>query len=364
MPAPRDKAWWLPPTFVCAVATVLLATSDLARADAALNGALTAAIFSSTRSYARSHGLPLSRDGLLAETNYAAGPAIVMLIDRNSGEYDSQWICVLRQTQLTAEEKSVRPPVADIVRYTTTGTELRFKSTSLTAVTIRLIGPFDGAGTGHSGSSVADAESRLLIDPTFLSFGLDRTCQTWLDLRKEIDRQRTSGRLAENVDLPLATNIRPFPESVTRQTSVIAQELGFTPRDEYSFYGAEFAISSFAKIINTSSALREIVEPAITPPSFLSRLKHLGTEWRVASNPSDITSLDNKAWQLQTPIYQLPFTLQANDESVLSGDLAVTAPNGSLLLSGGIIALEAASTASSRSRFFMRVLWVGYANGS
>jgi hypothetical protein len=93
--------------------------------------------------FARQNNIPLAGlPGPAANESSPAGDTAVFVVTVVHGQMQSQWLTVLESDGLTAAEQAARPPIGDIVRYTTTGNELRYRILQRTALKARWIGPF------------------------------------------------------------------------------------------------------------------------------------------------------------------------------------------------------------------------------
>ena len=80
-----------------------------------------------SRMFARAHGIPLAGIELApGGEGPRAGDSVTLLVELSEPGRTRQWLAILQVDQLNTAEKQTRPPIGDVVRYTTTGNEWRY----------------------------------------------------------------------------------------------------------------------------------------------------------------------------------------------------------------------------------------------
>lgn len=325
--------------------------------QSALDAVPETAPFAQLADYAHARGISLhgiapgsASDGL------KTGDRAVYLVEVAEGGQRRQWLAEITADSLTRAELSARPAIADTVRFTTTGTELRYHAASLAALKIAVTGPFFDRQAARAAAAAQRIESRVVVSPDYLGLGLDVTCRVWLQVRDNLKKRRSEGPLASDLTLRLEASTKPFPERMVEETRRMAALAGFFPEDERPFFGMELALEQFARIAQAAPAASGPFFSVVEKPSWWSQMTHLGVDWSVTSSPRDIERLDGRPWGAGGPVFRLPFTLLANGQAALEGDMAVTSPRPPLLLCAGILGIAAHDPSSAERLLALRLL--------
>jgi len=308
--------------------------------------------------YAQARGIPISGVELAPEgEGPRAGDSVTLLVELSTGKLHRQWLAIVQAGKLDAAEQNARPPIGDVVRYTTTGNELRYRVTANAALQLRFIGPFCDVLPDDPRSAVPHEQSeRILASPEFLGLGLDQTCRIWVRIRDNLRQIRAAGGSHSDLFLPLESSTARFPDSLVERTRAAAATINFTRDDERPFYGMELALEAFVRIIQSSPAAGKILGEMVERPSLWSTFTHLGIDGKVTALPQDIRAIDPAPWGIALPAYRLPFELSLNSQPALGGDLAVTAPRAPLWVCAGILEINATSPNDPGKRLLISVL--------
>ena len=314
--------------------------------------------------FALAHGIPITEIELAPDgEGLRAGDSVTLLIALYTGQRYSQWLAIMQADKLSVSEKHRRPPIGDVVRYTTTGNELHYHITASTALKVRFIGPFFDDSTASTSSVPGEQNERILVSPEFLGLGLDQTCRIWVRLQDNLKQLRAAGGDRDDLFLPLESSTARFPDSVVAKTRIAAAKIGFTLDDERPFYGMELALEDFGRIIASSPAADKMFKEVAEKPSLWSTFSHLGIEGNVTTSPQDIRLIDSSSWRVALQAYRLPFQLSLNGQAALDGVLVVTAPRPPLLACAGVLGISAAAPHDPSKHLLIRVVAAHHGSG-
>jgi hypothetical protein len=292
---------------------------------------------------AQARGIPITGIELSPKADEARqGDSVTLLLGLFDSGHERQWLVTVQTDELTPTEQKQRPPIANLVRYTTTGNELRYHTATDIALRLRIIGPFLKDEGTTSAPSPAEENERILVSSEFLRFGLDEICRIWLQIQAKLKQLDPAESVTIWRALQLESSSRRFPSSVVDRTRAAAAKINFTADDERPFYGVELTIESFVRIIQASPAMNRIFDQVVERPSWWSTVTHLGSDGQFTTTPEHIRLLAPSPWSTGSSTYQLPFQISLNGQPALAGELAVTAPQPPLIACAGVLGFNAA----------------------
>jgi hypothetical protein len=275
--------------------------------------------------------------------------AVVAWIGSTEGGVTHQWLMQLRRSVATAaEEKSAQRP--DITKYLSWGPVITFKS-KIEALEIWIAGPVDSPSsmTGPV-QSAKTRRMRVCVPGDYLRLGLDGTARIIMHIEQRA-RETQREHLALNfgqiyaMDSPIKTRNIGYAKSV-------ADQIGFSPEMDRAWIGGSVALETFYDTIEHVRLLRKIASVAIErPPLWKLALLVVGTQFKTMLGNGQTHPVDPGAFGLMAvklECFSIPFEIFFGTDSLVFGELAVTAPSSPLDVCAGILGLLAVNPKDHR----------------
>lgn len=326
-PLPRPRAcptWQFLRCAIAYVSTAFLARSAMPAPSETVGVILP---LPAVEAYAAGAHIELGRfSPFAAEAAPRIGDAETFLVNLRERAHQRQWFVHLQIAELTDAERTAKPPPDEV--WSGKGGEFRFSNLHRLAVNIRTVGPFSA---GHSTRPPPTQVARMLISPDLLGLGLDESCRIMINFLAQ-----HRGQPAQDWGAALSHD-------------ELRTLIGFAP-----------ALLEFLTTAQRTPGVREVLWQVTEKPSIWSILRRHG---RIDSN-IDTTdekgwaALDPATWRLITPadVFRLPVTVRLNDQPALHSVLIVTAPHPPLLVSAGIIGIEAEPPGNPEKHLSIRIV--------
>lgn len=321
----------------------LLALAGPARATEPGSPVAALAEFARTRGIPL-EGIPSGDDGAPARP----GDRVVLTVTQFTPGACRQWLALLEEDDLTADERRSHPPKEE-VQFTTTGRELHY-ATSWTALQVRLVGPFapDAAPPPAKLAAALAAPARVVVSRDHLQMGIAAYCEAGL---RVAERLRAAGRK----DLYHLGRSRPFSAEQLEKGRWFAALI--SPEEEQVTFGVYFALQAFLEAARSIREFDDILLQTAARPSAWSVAARLGIVGsRLNYDCRDIRVVAAPRAEGPRPSYELPVRLFLNDQLALKATLTVAAPRGPLQTCAGIVGLAAEHPANAGTRLVIRVV--------
>lgn len=283
-----------------------------------------------------------------------AGDELTFVVSLKDGDRLKQWVLAAKTAELSEADQQL-PPLKPYVRYTSTGTELKFEGRRA-AIEMTLIGPMS---PGQGEDTVFKPETkrrRLLVNADYLELGFRGAADHVLALR-EINAKRPREERFET-----RMGNRPFPPEEVKANQARAAELGLSAADERAFYGSVPALLEFFNLIMKTPGLRDILKEVIDV-SWWSLLTNGGkTHVRLEYVSQRIQKLDNVRPDL--PQYAFPVLVMVNEKPAMAVVLVVTEPRAPFATTAGVIAIHAGRPYDNQPQLTVRLVGSRYAGGT
>jgi hypothetical protein len=151
----------------------------------------------------------------------------------------------------------------------------------------------------------------------------------------------------------------PVSADVSRDGLDLVTKAGLSLDDERAIAGSVPAMLEFFEIAARSKGLREILWEIIDKPSLWSIIRHFGrVEAGISFHSKGVHQVPSEPWGLSESgaVFQIPFTLDLNDEPALDCVMVVTEPRPPLLTSAGILGLSAHEPGAKNRRAVIRLV--------
>lgn len=345
-------------SFACSALAALAYASLASETDRAPNLDFDPAIFTppsnGIKTLAGEHNVPLSGISDFQERNHLeTDDRVTLMVTSLNGDTTKQWLLSLRVSELTAKEKKRDLPAAQTL-YSTSGHQFTFES-DCAALALTTWGPVTGPGIMETTVRFEQRtdEARGLINPVFLAIGLHNTG----DALTKLHQARSDGRVDPERKIGILNT--PVSEEVVRDGLELVTKAGLTLDDERAIAGSVPAMLEFFNVAARSHGLREIIWEIIDKPSLWSIIRHFGrVEAGITFHSKGVRHISSEPWGMpgSVELYQIPFTLNLNDEPALDCVMIVTEPRPPLLTSAGIIGLTAHQPGTKDRRAVIRLL--------
>jgi hypothetical protein len=275
--------------------------------------------------------------------------AVVAWIGSTEGGVTHQWLMQLRRSAPTAaEERSTQG--LDVTKYLSWGPIITFKS-KIEALEIWLAGPVDSpSSTTGPVPPARTRRMRVCVPGDYLRLGLDDTARIIMHIEQRA-RETQREHLALNFEQIYATD-SPIRARNIGYAKPVADQIGFSPEMERAWIGGTVALETFYDTIEHVRLLRRIAYVAIErPPLWKLALLVVGTQFKTMLGNGQTHPIDPGALGLmpvKRECFSIPFEIRFGNDSLVFGELAVTAPSSPLDVSAGILSLLAVNPKDHR----------------
>jgi hypothetical protein len=276
----------------------------------------TIAVQPAVVAFASAHKIPIAEIEPASSSEEARmGDSFTAVVTLREGKSSKQWLTQFRIVERTADERA--KVITETIAMTVNAREFVFTATRDMAIEIKTAGPF----TEGKKASGKEKGARALISPTFLRLGFDKVSRTFA---------------AATANPPASDGVAPGAEQKSAELS--EEQLR-------AFAGLFPTLTAFYGSIENTPGLREILWDILDKPSVWSLAKNRGVKPGFNLNGAMGTPVDITGWDLapETPLYELGFQLNLNDQPALICTLFVTSPRPPLLASAGVVGILAES---------------------
>jgi hypothetical protein len=255
--------------------------------------------------FAKAHDIPLSGIYLAREpSNPHEGDKITLLITLFEGSESQQWLAIIKQDNLTIEERHLEPLPEDVI-YTSTGRELHFKNTR-TALDVYLIGPFtlDGSTEQDMLNYKLKTPYKTLVSREHLSLGLDRYALTAIELTK-----RSVSVGAKKEDLFYIGAPSPLSKNQLKQGQRYFKLIHPTEEEESIRFNVTLALNAFLSAAFDVDEFRDIIYKVLERPSIWSVISGFGVSRGLWYDPQNVHPVDTKYLGINLPALNSLFNL-------------------------------------------------------
>lgn len=268
--------------------------------------------------------------------------AVLTLFEK--GGHESQWLLELKAAEPTPQEKASATRPA-LVCYAGVGEKIEF-SQSVVPVQLRIVGPFSERTRRARAAKIEDQRARITVNQGFLRLGLEPAAAA------------TYGIVQNHRHGSFVVRSRPFTTNEIAQARRSMAGLQLNKEEQRAIAGANLALDSYARIIEQTPGLNDILSRVVKPPSLWSVMWHLGVKVNLKIETKYVAPAQTELWHLGSamPCYRYPLTVEVNDRPALLATLLVAPSRPPLLASAGIVGLLAENPAEKETYLLLRVI--------
>jgi hypothetical protein len=298
----------------------------------------------SAKEAARTNHIPTAGVDLVSHTDVLSpGDSVTALISlfEKSGQ-KSQWLLHVEAVEPTAQEKVRKAPPSS-TWYVGTGDKVTFAG-SAAPVRLRLLGPF-APGTSKV-PRFQEQETRITLNPGFLSIGLDQAAAAFHRIRQN------------NLHGKLPIRPRPFTEVEIADGKKAVAVLQLSAGEQRAIAGSQLALMSYIHLVQQTPGLDSIFYKVVKLPSVWSVVRNIGVNTSISLEKDHVSPISVSNWNLlpDMPSYTFPLSLQVNDQPALMTTLVVAPAHPPFLECGGIIGLLAEKPGDKNTYLLLRIL--------
>lgn len=310
------------------------AAVDRPLAHASLSPALRAA--------AERDGIDLTRKEA-GEGAVAQGDTVVAWVGATQGMRIRQWLIQFKRSSASAAEQKKHHSKV-ITKYLSWGPVITFKS-EVDALDLWIAGPVEaGAQNAPNVTTLVSVRrARVYVPGEYLRLGLEQSERAHRHIVRRVNEIRKEDPKFTGGNIYILD--KPIEPKNIKWAKMDAEKIGFTSEIEHAWVGGYVALQAFYEIVNDQPALRGIAEIAVEKPSALKLAKlAFGAEFMTAFGGPDSRPLDPASVGL-LPVglesFEVPYSFALARDPIVSGWMAVTAPNPPLEVTAGILGLIA-----------------------
>ena len=277
------------------------------------------------------------------------GDTVTVLVQETKGDAVRQWVVVLAVNGISAKESKLRS--GPLVIYFDNGHSVTFGSREPAGIQIHVLGPYSA---DHGSAKAKNVWSGSLVNPEFLTLGLDRAVEFLLRLR---DMAVAAG-VPANEELGMGMSSKPFAPDVAARNAAKMQRWHVTPDEERAMAGMAPALIDFFQIASQTPGVRDIVFDVLDIPwwSLVTHGGRIDNVYFSMMPPFERLSAADWGLPADTPVYSIGMQLLLANKPALNCQFAVTAPRPPLLATAGIIGVAASRPDGKGPRLMLRVM--------
>jgi hypothetical protein len=266
--------------------------------------------------------------------------ALISLFEKRGQK--SQWLLQVVAEEPNAQEKARKAPSSS-TWYVGAGTKVAFAG-SAAPVRLRLLGPF--AADSSKPAKFQDQETRITLNPGYLSIGLDQAAAAFHRMRQS------------NWHGKLPIRQRPFTEAEVAEGKKIVDSLQLSASEQRSIVGSQLALMSYIHLVQQTPGLDTIFYKVVRLPSVWSVVRNVGVNVNINLEKQHVGPVSVANWNLlpEMPCYTFPLSLQINEQPALLTTMVVAPAHPPLLECGGIIGLLAEKPGDKNTYLLLRIL--------
>ncbi len=304
----------------------------------------------------RLNGRPFDED-LEAGADLRVGTHVLAVIELRGKGATKQWMLAIRHAEASnptgasaeADPDSVRPQLARV--FSSTGRRFEFPSERL-AMAFEVFGPVELSERGSrqvEKHGVKQQDNRRWVSEGFLRLGFADFAEAWVNLRES----------GVAVAPGLGTQLRPYPEDLAAKVAGVAERAGWSEENDRAFSATMPALIEFVTLILRTPAMAEIFWE-VTDVPWLAVMKKRGKlpSINFQFQPEGVRHLTRPSDEppRYREFYVVPFELKLEGKTALEVALVVRNPRGALVLTAGVVALEARDPRDPARRVLVRLV--------
>jgi len=302
--------------------------------------------------FARDNGIALSGIALgEKDAQPRLGNRITMLVTLSQGSSKEQWLAIVTQDALTAEEMQAKP-LPEEALYTSTGREMRFKNTR-TALSVQFVGPFaeKGGAAAEKLNAQLRGPHRALVCNEQLNFGMDRYGRTAMSLAGRCNAAGVKMRELYHIG-----DSHPLSKDQLEKGKRFVNLIQPTEDEERTIFSVSFALNAFLSAALDIDEFSDLVDCVLNKPSVWGVLSHFGVRRFLNYDVSTVHSVDASYLGVNMPAYRMPLRLRLNDEVALAAVITMTAATPPLQTCAGIIEVYAEHPVDPGKRLLIQLI--------
>ncbi|MDB6033989.1 MAG: hypothetical protein JWM16_4327, partial [Verrucomicrobiales bacterium] len=255
-------------------------------------------LYSSAKEAARTNQIPTEGVDAVSQPDVLrTGDSVTALISlfEKRGE-KSQWLLHVEAVEPTAQDKARKAPPSS-TWYVGAGDKVTFGG-SAAPVRLRLLGPFAPGSTKAPRFQVQ--ETRITLNPGFLSIGLDQAAAAFHRIRQN------------NLHGKLPIRPRPFTEAEIADGKKAVAVLQLSAGEQRAIAGSQLALMSYIHLVQQAPGLDSIFYKVVKLPSVWSVVRNIGVNTSINLEKDHVSPISVSNWNLlpDMPSYTFPLSLQ------------------------------------------------------